>query len=80
MLLFGPDYYPPNRWGNDEEVKEWRRLLRESMRDLNVLRTKHAGTVKSPRTKHMLEIRVVFEVFYPIWLGPHARKACLLPT
>ncbi len=35
MLWFGTDYYPPNRWGNDKEVKEWRRLLRESMRDLN---------------------------------------------
>ena len=35
MLRFGTDCYPPNRWGNDKEVKEWRRLLRESMRDLN---------------------------------------------
>jgi hypothetical protein len=35
MLRFGTDYYPPNRWGNDKEEKEWRWLLRESMRDLN---------------------------------------------
>ena len=35
MLRFGTDCYPPNRWGNDAEEKEWRRLLRESMRDLN---------------------------------------------
>jgi hypothetical protein len=35
MLRFGTDCYPPNRWGNDEEEKEWRRLLRESMHDLN---------------------------------------------
>ena len=34
MLRFGTDCYPPNRWGNDKE-EEWRRLLRESMRDLN---------------------------------------------
>ncbi len=33
MLRFGTDCYPPNRWGNDEEEKEWRRLLRESMRE-----------------------------------------------
>jgi hypothetical protein len=35
MLLFGTDNYPPNRWGNDTEEKEWRLLLHESMRDLN---------------------------------------------
>ncbi len=35
MLQFGTDYYPLNRWGNDEEEEGWRRLLRESMHDLN---------------------------------------------
>ena len=39
MLRFGTDRDPPNRWGNnnndEEENLEWRRLLRESMRDLN---------------------------------------------
>jgi hypothetical protein len=35
MLRFGTDCYPPNRWGNDVEEEEFRRLLRESMHDLN---------------------------------------------
>jgi hypothetical protein len=35
MLRFGTDSHPPNRWGNDKQEKEWKRLLRASMRDLN---------------------------------------------
>ncbi len=35
MLRFGTDYYPRARLGNDTEEEEWRRLLRESMHDLN---------------------------------------------
>ncbi len=35
MLRFGTDYYPPNRWGKEEEQKEWRQLLRDTMHDLN---------------------------------------------
>jgi hypothetical protein len=35
MLRFGTDYYPPNRWGKEEEQKEWLQLLRDTMRDLN---------------------------------------------
>ncbi len=36
MLRFGRDYYyPPNRWGKEEEEEEWRQLLRDTMRDLN---------------------------------------------
>jgi hypothetical protein len=35
LCRFGRDFYPRNRWGKVEEQKEWRQLLRDSMRDLN---------------------------------------------
>jgi hypothetical protein len=35
MLRFGTECYPPKRWGNDEEEEEFRRLLHESMHDLD---------------------------------------------